>query len=386
VTEDWLEHLDTDLQRGTLLEVIALSAAMDDLAGLSQAAAALLARISGSDRCVVHVLDQGLRRLTVAGTWPPGDTGGSDVLLMGAGLAGWAASHGRAAVSVDVAADPRAEGTDSLCASAVSAPIGVRGAGLHGVATVSSARRREFTAAEVAVVVGIARLLAPSVAAARHHEHLHAREVIRHRSTEEFIALQEKDRRQLAAEVHDGVGQRIVGLSFHVVAAAESLSDRPEFAAEQLATARELADLAQAEVRSAVYGLRPPLLDDLGLADALVSLGRRVPGLDVDVRVSDQFLADHVATSLYRIAQEALQNVAKHSGADRATVELFTAGRYVVLRVTDDGEGFDADDGVRGEGLTIMRERAELDLVSRRGVGTTMAVRMPLTRGHPAQH
>ena len=369
-----------------------MSSATADLTALCNGAAGLVARISGTDRCLVHVLDEGGRRLSVGGSWPPGGTGEAEVLPIGSGLVGWVASHGRPAVSVDMDTDTRGAqsppGRTSSYASSVSAPIAGPASTPCGVVSVYTDERRDFADAHVDRVVGVARLLAPSLAAARHHQHLHARELSRHRSTEEFIALHESDRRRLAAEVHDGVGQRIVGLSFHLVAAAESLADHPDFAAEQLATARELADLAQAEVRSAVYGLRPPLLDDLGLADALASLCRRVPSLKVTVRVTQEPLADHVATSLYRITQEALQNITKHARAERATVELVATGQHLVLRVTDDGDGFDPDDHSEGHGLAIMRERAQLiggqlNLFSRRGGGTTIAVRLPPTRSHP---
>jgi len=391
----WLDRLAPVEQRDLLLGVITLSTSADDLAGLADAAAHLVARVSSTDRCVLHVLDDSRRRLSVAGSWPAAESGTAAVLPMGAGLAGWVASHGRSAVTVDLSSDrlwleslQYRQRQPAPVASAVSAPIGVPGNAPCGVLEVFTEQRYDFTDAEVEIIVGLGRLLAPSVAAARHHQHVHARELIRHRSTEEFIALQESDRRRLAAEVHDGVGQHIVGLSFHLIAAAESLADHPDFAAEQLTTARELADLAQAEVHSAVNGLRPPLLDDLGLADALASLGRRAAGLDVDVRVSGQPLADHVATSLYRITQEALQNITKHAGAERAIVELYTAGRHVILRITDDGNGFDPDGHTDGHGLRIMRERAELigghlGLVSGRGGGTALSVRIPLTVAHP---
>lgn len=415
MSSEWLDVLDPGVQRELLLGIISLSAATDDLPALARGAAGLAARLSDADRCLIHVLDDDRRRLILTGTWPSGDTAGAwptgdkagaepvdaaaaadvddaEVLRIGSGLIGWVASHGRPAVSADVNSDVRGAevpaGRPSPYASAVSAPIGRPGTAPCGVVSVFTRAPRDFTDEQVECIVGIGRLLAPSLAAARHHQQLHARELSRHRSTEDFISLQESERRRLAADVHDGVGQRIVGLSFHLIAAAESLADRPDFAAEQLATARELADLAQAEVRSAVYGLRPPLLDDLGLADALASLGRRAPGLDVDVRVTEQPLEDHVATSLYRITQEALQNVTKHADAGRAIVELFMSGRHVILRITDDGDGFDPGDHTDGHGLTIMRERAELiggrlDLISRRGGGTTISVRLPLSAQHP---
>ncbi len=390
----WLDTLDQARQRALLLDVISLGSSVDDLAALSAAATATVARVCGADRCLLYVMDEHRRRLTVSGSWPAAAGTGPVVVPVGAGIAGWVASHVRPLLSSVATGEPNWRDSPELTgvpagpnSTAVGVPLGEPGAAPCGVLAVVHADPGVVTAPEVERLLGIGRLLTPALAAARHHQHLHSRELSRHRSTEEFVALQESERRRLAAEVHDGVGQRIVGLAFHLVAAAESLADRPGFAAAQLATARELAGLAEAEVRSAVEGLRPPLLDDLGLADALASLGRRTPGLEVavEVRIGQDVLADHVATSLYRIAQEAMQNIIKHAGAARATIELYPSAGSVVLRVTDDGDGFDPEDQAAGHGLRIMRERAELigahlDLVSRPGVGTTATLRLPLAQ------
>jgi len=120
-------------------------------------------------------------------------------------------------------------------------------------------------------------------------------------------------------------------------------------------------------------------------------MARAVPSLQVEVEAQDLDLPDHVATSLFRIAQEAVQNAAKHSGADKAVVRLVKHGRTVVLSITDDGRGFVAP-GAAGVqrglpagsryGLAGMSERvhligARLKITSLAGAGTTVEVSVP---------
>jgi signal transduction histidine kinase len=130
-----------------------------------------------------------------------------------------------------------------------------------------------------------------------------------------MVQWQEHESRRLAGEIHDGISQRIVSLFFHLSAAADAIGGEPEIAAEQVARAQELAAAALDETRSAIAGLRPPVLDDLGLAASLESLGRSFPQLDVQVEAASCRIAEHLETAVYRTAQEALQNVVKHAHA-----------------------------------------------------------------------
>jgi two-component system NarL family sensor kinase len=161
--------------------------------------------------------------------------------------------------------------------------------------------------------------------------------------------------------------------------------------------ARELTRLTLDEARAAINGLRPPVLDDLGLADGLASLARSIGAVEVTADVEDCQLPEHVEIAVYRIAQEALQNVVKHAHARHATLELHQAGPQVWLRVSDSGRGFDpavspppggaaasspGGDGGSGYGLHSMAERAELvggqlEIVSSPGRGTTVTARVP---------
>ena len=143
-------------------------------------------------------------------------------------------------------------------------------------------------------------------------------------------------------------------------------------------------DLTLNEARATISGFRPPVLDDLGLADGLASLARSIGGVQVTVEADECTLPEHVEIAIYRIAQEALQNVVKHAGAAAASVILRCDPGLVFLGVTDDGAGFAPDAAAGGFGLSGKAERAELvggrfDVRSGPGRGTTIEARIPVT-------
>ena len=182
--------------------------------------------------------------------------------------------------------------------------------------------RRIFTERDVVLLTAIGSLFAGAVHQARLHRRLAAREHALEQFAERVIAAQEAERRRLAGDIHDGISQRLISLSYHLDAAADALHELPEFTAEQLVLARQMIDLTLNEARAAISGLRPPVLDDLGLADGLASLARSIGGVQVTVEADECTLPEHVEIALYRIAQEALQNVVKHAGASAASVVL----------------------------------------------------------------
>jgi signal transduction histidine kinase len=343
----------------------------------------------------VHVLDADRGVLTLTGATPPYDAvAGQVTLMVGEGVTGWVAANGQPAVLVDdKRADPRYRYIPDLqgerYTSMASVPMTSQPGALVGVLNVHTIERRVFAEADVRLLSSIGSLVAGAIVSARLHRNVAEREQARERFAERIVALQEGERRRLAGEIHDGISQRIVGLAFYLSAAADAVATDADFAAKQIAAARLLADQALDETRNAIAGLRPPVLDDLGLGASIASLGRSVPSADVDVDIDVEpgALAEHVETALYRIAQEALQNVAKHAEAERVSVTLRQAGNDAVeLRVRDDGRGFSLDDrsvaaGV-SYGLSGMRERADLiggtlRVQSRPAVGTTIVVRVP---------
>ena len=387
---------DTASENALLVGIIEAISAGPELELLAAKVAPLVVAATASDVCFVHVLDDSDRALTLVGATPPFDLEvGRIRLQLGEGVAGWAASHQQPVVIVDHKdADPRYRYFPELrgedYTSMASVPMASSPGGLVGVLNVHTRARREFTDRDVRLLTSVGSLIAGGVHQARLHRRLAARERAHERFTEQAIAAQEAERRRLAADIHDGITQRLCSLRFHLDAAADALTDEPTFAAEQLVWARKLAHLTLDEARAAINGLRPPVLDDLGLADSLASLARSTAGVEVRVDVEECTLPEHVEIALYRIAQEALQNVVKHADATSVRVRLVRHDDHVTLEVTDDGGGFATDEVGAGDdpdaggyGMRSMTERAELiggtlDVRSRPGRGTTVAARVAM--------
>nr|WP_260407898.1 GAF domain-containing sensor histidine kinase [Planomonospora venezuelensis] len=376
-----------------------------DLGEIVQGVAALITETTATDICFVHLLDDSGRRLVLRGATPPFDElSGRIELDLGEGVAGWVAAHGRPVViGDDKLADPRykyipelrGEDFTSMC----SVPIATRPGHLVGVLNVHTRAHRVFSYADVELLHSVGGLIAGTIENARLHRRLAEREEAMERFAERVVLAQEAERRRLAGEIHDGISQRIVSLSYHLSAALDALAPQtpppggrtatgPREAAEQIGRARALADEALRETRSAIEGLRPPVLDDLGLPASLASLARSFPSLAVEADLAPLRLPGHVETAIYRVAQEALSNVAKHSGAASALISLAVRSGNVELEIEDDGVGFDPSclaerPAPTGYGLGGMRERAELlggrlEVHSRRGAGTLLRVVIPV--------
>ena len=164
----------------------------------------------------------------------------------------------------------------------------------------------------------IGRLIAGALHQARLHRQLVARERAHENFVEQVIQAQEIERRRLAGDIHDGISQRLITLSYRLDAASRACPTIPAPPPSNWSKARELVDLTLQEARAAISGLRPPVLDDLGLAGGLASLARSIPQIGIDVDLVETRLPDHIELALYRIAQECLQNVVKHAKAKSA--------------------------------------------------------------------
>jgi two-component system, NarL family, sensor kinase len=395
---------DPERENALLVGIIDAISSGPSLGPLAGKVASLIVSATGTDVCFVYVLDDSGGALTLTGATPPFDGQVGKIRLpVGEGVTGWVASHrAPAVITAGKEADPRYRYFPELggreYTSMVSVPMESGLTGLVGVLNVHTRERREFTERDVRLLSSIGALVAGAVHQARLHRRLAAKEQAAERLAEQLIAAQEAERRRLAGEIHDGITQRLVSLAYHLDAAAaaaggELAADGGSVATE-LARARELTDLTLAEAHAALAGLRPPVLEDLGLGDALASLARSIGQLPVTVDAADGRLPEHMEVALYRIAQEALQNVVKHAHASAASVSLCFTGDRAVLRVTDDGRGFDVAAASRPDdsscyGLASMAERAELiggrlDVTSRPGLGTTVTASVPLA-SLPAQ-
>lgn len=209
-------------------------------------------------------------------------------------------------------------------------------------------------------------------------------EAERRRAGSAALRAQEEERARVARDLHDEVNQSLTGLLLRLEAAREAAP--PELEAE-LEETKALANQAMRELLSLARQLRPTALDDLGLAAATAGqveqLGRGEMEADFSVEGDFSDLDDDAQLVVYRVAQEALANAARHSGAEHVEARLRRRGDGgVELAVADDGRGFAFDEAERGLGIAGMRERAllvggELTIESRPGRGTTVRLALP---------
>ncbi len=377
---------------GMLRRIIELSTEERNLRTVIRHVADLVVQTTGADACFVHVIDHEAGELVLAGATPESfdRLAGTIRLRLGEGVAGWVAERGEPAMIDDKWKDPRYLYIPALrgedFASMVSVPMRRPEGVLVGVLNVHAEDAHHFSTDDVARLTEVAGLLAGIVENAVLIDRLATRE----RQLEQFAArtieMQESDRRRLAGDIHDGISQRLVSAFYHLNAAG-SLSRAEDVGAEMDVTRALITD-ALDEARRAVVGLRPAVLDDLGLAAGVTSLAASLGEgvtVDVDVDLDRCTPAAHVETALYRIIQEALQNVAKHARASTVEITLTGADGSVHLAVRDDGVGFDpgATPGPMSFGLAGLAERAallgaHLEVRSRPGDGTLIAVTVPL--------
>lgn len=394
MTGQGLGLADPERENALLVGIIEAISVGPELEPLAANVARLISEATATDVCFVHVLDDTAETLTLAGATPPFDREAGRIRLpIGEGVSGWVAIHQEPVTIVERKEDdpryryfPQLRGQDYT--SMLSVPMASRPGGFVGILNVHTRDRREFTDRDVRLLTSIGSLVAGAMHQARLHRRLAARERALERFAEQIIDAQEVERRRLAADIHDGIAQRLFSLRFHLDAAADALTDAPDFTAEQLVHARRLTGLTLDEARAAINDLRPPVLDDLGLAEALTSLARSIAAVEVSVDVEECRLPEHVEIALYRIAQEALQNVVKHAQADEVRLELLCDGPDVSLRVFDDGCGIDVGSSPPGHlsgngyGMGGMAERAELvggrlEVWSHPEHGTTVIAKVP---------
>jgi len=209
------------------------------------------------------------------------------------------------------------------------------------------------------------------------------------------ISAQEDERRRLARELHDETAQTIAALSIALDRARDGLDGAGPEAISQIGQAKQLSSHLLAETRRLILGLRPTVLDDMGLLPAIrwyaeSYLGDKGIEVRVEAAVPAQRLPAHIEVALFRIVQEALANVAKHSQAGHVDVRLTHDDREITVTVADDGRGFDVAHALgragptESVGLLGMQERARLlggrlAIRSRDGGGTLVRVEVPLS-------
>jgi signal transduction histidine kinase len=207
------------------------------------------------------------------------------------------------------------------------------------------------------------------------------------------LRLQEEERGRISRDLHDGIGQLLTALKIQLELLEQEAASITRLTS-RIAGARELADTALTEVRQLSHVLRPQMLDELGLESTLKWLARTFPqrtGIAVDLTMEgrEQRADPDVETLVYRIVQEALTNVARHSGAKAAAVNLRRDPDRLFVRIEDRGSGFSPEahlcvgEDERGFGIRAMRDRVEFmngrfSIRSSAGGGTVVEADLPL--------
>ena len=200
------------------------------------------------------------------------------------------------------------------------------------------------------------------------------------------VAVQEEERRRVARELHDEVGQAISGVLVELGRAANRLPPESESRAD-LSLARQLAERAVEDVRDMALLLRPSMLDDLGLVPALKWQAREISRrTGVKIKVAAETVADDLPdgyrTCIYRVVQEALNNAARHAHASWVRVEALQDNDQIRVSIHDNGSGFDPSQD-KGMGILGMEERVKslggiFRIDSEKGSGTVVSLLLPM--------
>jgi two-component system sensor histidine kinase UhpB len=211
-----------------------------------------------------------------------------------------------------------------------------------------------------------------------------------------LVQVQETERRKISRELHDRVGQALTALRINMDMIRARASPRGDpVVSERSRDSLELIESAFQAVRNVMYELRPPMLDEFGLVAPLQWYAKQFgdrTGIEVTVRGDESLrFPPDVELGLFRIAQEALNNVARHAKANGVVIEVRAEAQWLVLAVQDDGVGFEppasGEDGA-GYGLITMRERSEalggtFEASSSPDTGTRITVRIPGSAAPP---
>lgn len=306
---------------------------------------------------------------------------------------------GKPVVLRDAQADPRftAAGQTGYVRGWVCAPLTVKDR-VIGCLTVDSRQVGAYNVADSQTVAAFARRAAIAIENARLWEELRRKEEMRGWLIEKIISVQEDERRRVSRELHDDTGQSLTSLTMLLRVLEEQAEGLP--IESQIKEVRALTSTIRDEVHRLAQALRPTMLDQMGLIAAVrqqirqlrdqfdVHVSFSIAGFDQDGLDEDSRLPSQIEITLYRIIQEALNNVIKHANADRVEVSLSHQGDRIIATVRDNGQGFDTDSvlrsgEVRGLGLLGMQERTmlidgQLTINSVSGEGTTIRVEAQL--------
>jgi len=372
------------LEGETLSGLVRTISATLDLAAVMRHVAAAARELCSSD--LAHILLRDAETDTMSAQYGVGHTAPySTRIERGKGAGGTAWSTGRPFRSTNRPTDPRvsADYREAVVREGIVTtlvvPIWISGQ-VEGLLYVENRTARAFTDRDEAILLRLADHAAVAIQNATLYQRLQG-------LSGRLMDVQEAERRHLARELHDEIGQLLTGLRLTL-----DLPEPPSPAmGERLEQARGLVEELLDRVRALSLDLRPSILDDLGLLPALLGhVERYTSQTKVHVRLEhhglDQRFDPETETGVYRIVQEALTNVARHSGVDEVTVRLWATHDVLGVQVEDHGRGFDPDtvlgNGGSG-GLAGLHERAalldgHLTVETKPGGGVRLTAEVPI--------
>ncbi len=299
--------------------------------------------------------------------------------------AGQAAQHAFESESTAYATDP---GTGT---SMIAVPLFAQE---KTIGAICLAHRAAFS--NYPVIQTLARQLGIAIENAGLYTQVQEKEILRGQLLERAVAAQEEERKRIARELHDETGQTLTALAVGLGGVEETITQNAELAQYQIAELKMMAMRAIDNLRQFVSDLRPSVLDDMGLVSALRWLTQQFEErtkiqTEIQVIGAKRRLPSQVETVLFRIAQEALNNIGRHAHATRASIQLEFVDSTVALRITDNGCGFVVDQLLgprpvrRAWGLLGIQERVGLvggqfEIHSTPGQGTVLVVEIPIGR------
>jgi signal transduction histidine kinase len=254
-------------------------------------------------------------------------------------------------------------------------------------------KEREWSSVELEALKTAASTLGAAILRERSEQSLRNSEQKLRSLTAQLLSAQETERRRLALELHDDLGQALMVLKMQLQAIQKKASPDYARSGENLAPSINYIDGIIEGVRRLSRNLRPPVLEELGLTEALKYLFRELSSQNIQVTLDlddiKGFFSEDAQLIIFRIFQESFSNIAKHAQATRVSVIIKKQEGSVVFQVEDNGRGFDHQKAIngnfteRGLGLTAMHERARMlggsfNIWSQEGRGTKITIIVPI--------
>jgi two-component system NarL family sensor kinase len=310
-------------------------------------------------------------------------------------IIGWVMTHREALLLQGQVSDAFFSSTagDQRIASAICVPLVTQDRTIGALSVTRLEPSSPFAADQLEMVSILADRATVAIENARLYENLQREEKRVEQLLEATINAQEEERERISMEIHDGLTQGLISALHytHVLQGSLPAVDNSEEVEELIDRLLHILRMSIDEIRHLVKHLHPDTLNDLGLLAALRSLLNEVgkaTGWQITFIAPEEQLAlpKKVESALYRIVQEALNNVVKHARTERVQVTLEAIDNQISVGIQDWGMGFNPAEVDRGLGLNSMSKRAELlggalDIDSTPGEGTTIRVKMPLRTG-----